>query len=215
MKAFIISLSKIETSAKSANEVLTQLTDYGFDACLFEGTYGNDAVTMFTLSSRQIHREATEENFKNSSPGVKGCFHSHYRLWEKCVELNEDIAIFEDDVVFYRNYDPVEFDEILVVSINYDWKIYADEYKHLLESESAVVESLNFKGFYMPGCSGYIIKPVAARRLIETYQHSYLPADWAINSTICKIKIHSRLIGRSKTMKEKESMTRFKGWLKK
>jgi GR25 family glycosyltransferase involved in LPS biosynthesis len=215
MKAFVISLSKIKTSIDSANDVLLKLSEYGFDSKLFEGTYGNDAVELFDRTNRRIHDTTVGENFKHSSPGVKGCFHSHYRLWQQCVELNEDIAIFEDDVVFYRSYTPVKFNEVLVVSINYDWKICAGEYKHLLELTSKDIEALDFKGFYMPGCSGYIIKPNAAKKLIETYQNSFLPADWAINSALCDIKIHSRLIGRSKTMKEKESMTRFKGWLKK
>jgi GR25 family glycosyltransferase involved in LPS biosynthesis len=66
----------------------------------------------------------------------------------------------------------------------------------------------------MPGASGYMIKPHAAKKLIERYSTTYLPADCAINTDICDIKLHSKLIGRSKTMKEKESMTRSKMWLK-
>ena len=31
--------------------------------------------------------------------GEVGCFLSHWRLWEKCIELNEPILILEDDAV--------------------------------------------------------------------------------------------------------------------
>jgi hypothetical protein len=64
----------------------------------------------------------------------------------------------------------------------------------------------------MPGASGYILKPHAAKKLVEEYKNSYLPADLAIHSKICKMAIHSKLMGRSKTMDEKQSLTRFKGW---
>lgn len=214
MKAFIISLSKIESSIKSANEVLSDLLGMGFDAELFEGTYGNDAVEMFNQTNRQFHDTTVDGNNKKySAPGVKGCFMSHYRLWQKCVELNEDIAIFEDDVVFYKNYSPVEFNEVLVISINYDWKV-TEQYRPLLEHTIDKAIALDYTPFYMPGCSGYVLKPATAKKLVETYATTYLPADWAINNNLCNIKLHSHLIGRSKTMKEKESLTRFKGWIK-
>jgi hypothetical protein len=37
------------------------------------------------------------ESQKMLRPGVLGCFYSHYRLWQKCIDLNEPIFIFEDD----------------------------------------------------------------------------------------------------------------------
>jgi len=51
-----------------------------------------------------IERQLIDEKDvpKLSRPGVIGCFYSHYNLWKRCVELNEPIMIFEDDVKFYR-----------------------------------------------------------------------------------------------------------------
>jgi GR25 family glycosyltransferase involved in LPS biosynthesis len=213
MKAFIISLKNIKSSIKSAYEVLESLKQYNFDAELFEGTYGSKAERMFDENNIKLVSGFTDrDNWKFSSPGVKGCFHSHYRLWRKCAKLNEPIAIFEDDVVFERNYIPVEFSEVLVLSINYDWAAVRDQYKHLLEEQSEVPEALDYNFKYMPGCSGYIITPSAARKLAKTYKTTYLPADCAINNLICDIKIHSMLMGRSKTMSEKESLTRTRKW---
>jgi hypothetical protein len=60
-----------------------------------------------------------EERDKNKAgkPGVMGCFYSHYRLWGKCVELNETIGIFEDDVKVLRPLVPIDFEEVLVVAM--------------------------------------------------------------------------------------------------
>ena len=54
MKAFVISLSLMKSSITPAREVLAQLTAYGFDAELFEGTYGDDAVLLFEKDGRRI-----------------------------------------------------------------------------------------------------------------------------------------------------------------
>ena len=35
-----------------------------------------------------------------SNTGEIGCYLSHVELWKKCVELNEPIAVIEDDMKF-------------------------------------------------------------------------------------------------------------------
>jgi glycosyl transferase family 25 len=212
MKAFIITLSKIPSSLESALKMITPLTHYGLDPELFVGTCGNDAEINFLKTSRILDPfENLSHNSKTVSPGVKGCFDSHFRLWQKCIELQEEIAIFEDDVVFYRTYTPIEYKDILVLSINYDWSITVP-YRKYLEEDFPVDTQVVYNERYMPGASGYIIKPHAAKKLVARYSTTYLPADCAINTSICDIKLHPQLIGRSKTMQEKTSMTRSKHW---
>lgn len=211
IKAFIISLSKIKTSHESAILMIEFLKD--FDVGLFEGTYGDVAEFNFKKTNRLLDpTEKLKHNTKTVSPGVKGCFDSHYRLWQRCVELREPIAIFEDDVIFYRDFIPIEYKDVLVLSINYDWSITVP-YRKYLEQEFDIATQVNYNIRYMPGASGYIIKPHAAEQLVERYSTTYLPADCAINTSICDIRIHPKLIGRSKTMTEKKSMTQSKDWL--
>jgi GR25 family glycosyltransferase involved in LPS biosynthesis len=64
----------------------------------------------------------------------------------------------------------------------------------------------------MPGTSGYIIKPKAAKKLLDVYSKSYITVDVAMNSKIINMQIHPQLIGRSKTMDEKESLVRKIKW---
>jgi GR25 family glycosyltransferase involved in LPS biosynthesis len=213
MKSFVIYLPSIQTSVGSAYDTQTSLLSAGIEAELFEGTLGNEAVVLFEKENRIVHNidGITLNNGKVLYPGVKGCFHSHYRLWTKCVELNESIMIFEDDIVVSNKYKKIDFDEILILSINYDWAMAA-QWKIYLEEKNKIDKAVNYSSRFMPGASGYIIKPQAAKKLIDYYSNTYLPADVAINSEICRLQIHPQLIGRSKTMAEKESMTRRKHW---
>jgi glycosyl transferase family 25 len=211
MKAFVIHLSKIYSSKMSGLETYNNLKRLGFDVSLFEGTYGNDAEEMFLKEGRTLFNPERHKKSKSDSSGAKGCFHSHYRLWQKCVELNETISIWEDDVVFKRPLIPVDFEDVLALTINYDWKMTRPYRKYL--EETFTLEHVDYPEYCMPGAGGYLIKPHAAKRLVDQYKDYYLTPDWAINSEICKITLHPRPVGRTKTYDEKQSLARFKGWL--
>jgi glycosyl transferase family 25 len=203
MKAFVIYLSKIESSRTSGEETANSLKEYGFDVKLFEGTYGDNAEQLFQQENRTLYIQG--RHGKSESPGAKGCFHSHYRLWEKCVELDEDISIWEDDVIFKRSFDSIDFEDILALTINYDWKV-TTPYRKYLEEEFPITHDVKYNSYHMPGAGGYIIKPHAAKKLIEQYKNHYLTPDWAINTDICNIKLHPRPVGRTKTYDEKVSL---------
>lgn len=234
MKAFIISLSKIESSITSATEVFYTLSRYGFETELFEGTYGPDAAKQFVEEGRTVHpygiktaplsseddeifkktlskinidnkyiihgvrRVEVDESSKSriTRPGVLGCFYSHYRLWQKCIELDEPIFIFEDDVIFIRPYIPVEFNEVLIVALGKD--LYRTKLEGVYNNPDCNPPAAQqFGRTSMPGAVGYGITPKAAMKLVETYSKTVLPADNAINQFEVNIQIHSHLIGRA------------------
>jgi GR25 family glycosyltransferase involved in LPS biosynthesis len=65
----------------------------------------------------------------------------------------------------------------------------------------------------MPGCCGYAIKPHAAKKLIDTYKNTYLPADNAINQHHVKIQVHNYIMGIAQIKKDgKRSLTRTTFW---
>lgn len=219
MKSFIICLSKIEASLNTATNLKTQLELLGHEAELFEGTYGNDAVTMMEEEGRQLHPygikgplEPTSSNvIKLLAPGVKGCFYSHYRLWQKCVELNEPILIFEDDIVIKRPFLDVFWRDVLVVAIGHPTK--SARFMDNLENPQGNPSAQEYKLSSMPGCCGYAIKPHAAKILLNTYRKTYLPADNAINRNVLTMQIHSHLMGIALTKKDgKKSLTRMGAW---
>lgn len=231
MKAFVISLSNVQSSIASAKNVLEKLGEYGFDVDLFEGTYPEEGVELFNKEGRRIAtkgiktekflsneyllkhpKESLPSNvvsvtirkdfildprFKNAKfPGVIGCFYSHYRLWQKCVELNEPIFIFEDDVIFERNFIPIDWDEILMVCLGK--RAFEHEfYKPLLYSPEGEPAALDVPGSALPGAVGYAIKPTAAKKLVECYQKEMLPADTCLNMFVLKLQCHNYLMGRA------------------
>jgi GR25 family glycosyltransferase involved in LPS biosynthesis len=213
MKSFIIHLSKVKTSLESALETKFGLEKIGINPELFEGSYGPEIEKIFEKENKTVHQVEGIKLFsrKVSGTGAKGVFHSHYRLWQLCVKINEPVMIFEDDTVILREFRPIDFDEVLILSINYDWDMSL-KWRHFLENTNSLIDAQEYTSPFMPGTSGYIIKPVAAKKLLEEYKNTFIISDVAMNSSVIKMQIHPQLIGRSKTMDEKLSLVRLKTW---
>lgn len=151
---------------------------------------------------------------KMKRPGVIGCFYSHYGLWKKCVELDEPIMIFEDDVKFYRGWYPVDWEGVLILSLGKS-SFLNEPYKTYLENPSGAPQPMPWSNFSMPGASGYAIKPATARKLAKFYRNYYYPADNAMNKHTCTIQIHNYIMGRNTLPEEGNiSMTKCKDWQK-
>lgn len=222
MKNFIICLSKIEASLATATNLKNQLVDFGAEVELFEGTYGNDAEIIIKNEGRTVHPWGIKGPPANGiitpvnpafqlSPGEQGCFYSHYRLWKKCVELNEPIAIWEDDIILTRKYHPIDWVDVLVLALGHPGK--TEKYRHYLDNPQGEYIAADYYQSSMPGCCGYAIKPHAAKKLLDTYSKTYLAADNSINQHHVRIQIHNHVMGIALTKKDgKVSLTRTKYW---
>jgi GR25 family glycosyltransferase involved in LPS biosynthesis len=62
----------------------------------------------------------------------------------------------------------------------------------------------------MPGTCGYLIKPEAAKKLLNEYKNSFLPSDNAMNVMVVDIQVHNYLVGSANL--DKRSLTRSKGF---
>lgn len=223
MRAFIISLSKIKSSYETALKVKEQLDKFQVNAELFEGSYGDETKKLFDSQGRKcypwgvkgpnrLYSEEEKSNIANS-PGVLGCFYSHYRLWEKCVELNEPIMIFEDDVVFTRTYHPVNFQDVLILVLGNPQK--SDKYMPLLTAPQGEPTALDYYQASLPGTPGYAIQPHAAKKLVTEYKNFFLKSDNAINKHFLKLQIHSHIMGRALVKEDgKKSLVRTSYWRK-
>lgn len=214
MKTFIIHLSKIASSLESAEKLKKDLMKINIDAELFEGTYGSDAENIFQEEGRVLHHRsfkgvAPDEHYisKTNKPGVKGCFYSHYRLWKICVELNETICVFEDDVKIERELIPVDFKDVLIITLGAR-KSY--RYESFLHSPVGIPAAQEYFNASMPGTCGYLIKPEAAKKLLLEYEKTFLPSDNAMNTMVVNLEIHNYLVGSANL--EKRSLTRSKGF---
>jgi glycosyl transferase family 25 len=219
MKHFIIHLPSIPASLETATQLKKDLAKFDIDAKLFNGVRGDDAVRIMMEEGRTLHPFGLkgpidihcEEAKKLDSPGIRGCFLSHYRLWKKCVELDEPIVIWEDDIIIYRGYETVEFDEVLILALGHPTK--SVRWMHLLESPSGNPAALEYSSPSMPGACGYAINPVAAQKLLNKFSKTFTPADNAINRTVVKMQIHNYIMGIAK-VDGKKSLTKSGGWSK-
>jgi len=93
MKIFVISLpdDKDRREYISAQFLKSSIPFSFFDA--IDGSNENNPVLK--------HHDPVMRSWlrgKPESKGAIGCYASHYLLWEKCIELGENILIVEDDV---------------------------------------------------------------------------------------------------------------------
>ncbi|WP_413113973.1 glycosyltransferase family 25 protein [Thaumasiovibrio sp. DFM-14] len=96
MKAFIISLeSKIERYEWTYNQ-LKSIKNLDTNKLL---AVNAKSSIKHPLMDRYREDSFYKLNGRHAVLGEIGCYCSHYLAWEKCVELNEPIIIFEDDVV--------------------------------------------------------------------------------------------------------------------
>lgn len=217
IKSFIIHLPKIPASLKTATELKENLESFKMPVELFDGTMGPDAVEKFNNENRTVHPFGlkgkldpnSREARKMSTPGVKGCFDSHYRLWQKCVELNEPIIIWEDDITLSRKFEDVDWNDVLILALGHPTK--SVRWMHLLEAPSGPAEALTYKSPSMPGCCGYAIKPHAAKKLLDEYATTFRPADNAINRNVVRMQIHNHIMGIAKVV-GKRSLTKAGAW---
>lgn len=219
MKAYVIGLSRIPSSNDSAHRVIADLKQFGIIAEFFEGTYGNDAESIFAKEDRALHHISFKGNpiddvYRASSmrPGVMGCFHSHYRLWVKCSLGKEPILIFEDDVIFERGFIPVPWQDVILLATGKT--VHTNEfYANKLYNPTGDPQAVDFKGKVMPGAVGYGITPDGAKKLVNFYRNTFLPADNAMNMNVVNLQCHNYLMGRADT--DKKSLTKSNQWIAK
>jgi GR25 family glycosyltransferase involved in LPS biosynthesis len=171
MKSFIIILKDNPKSEKFGNLAIQSGSQLGWNVERFDGIDGRTINNeTFKLMNLFINQENKKCRTSFERPGVRGCFLSHYTLWKKCLEKNQNIGIFEDDVFFYKQPPIKKFTDILKLEKLQQGKKYA-------------------AGDWWEGAHAYIISPKGAERLINwTLKNGILPADIMLGTNILDIE---------------------------
>jgi GR25 family glycosyltransferase involved in LPS biosynthesis len=173
MKSFVIILKGHEKSEKYGNDALSSGQSFGWDIERFHAFDGRKhsfekfGIKAAVTKSAKCNRALTR-------PGVIGCFLSHYHLWKLCLEKNETIGIFEQDVVFKKPFENnVGFSEVLRL----------DRPKH---------DGKEFgTGTWWEGSHAYLVTPTGAKKLINwTHTVGAFPSDIAIGTKVVDIKFN-------------------------
>lgn len=208
MKAYAIVLQESElgktifAQAKSAANIYeVDLELYpavlGYNSQLLFNRYGIDKFLNYTIIDK---------------PGHQGCFLSHFELWQKCVDCNEPIIILEHDGIFIRPLpsDVLDhFDEVLRLDC-FQW--FAEGYNEKVEA--SLNNPIDYfrrdpdyhwhsSGGYYVGAYGYIVKPQAARKLIDhaqqqgvvcTEAHIGLDIVDVVSTTATVVRMHNHYV---------------------
>jgi len=206
MRAFVITLKDNTYSEKKASECIASAA--GFETAV-ERFYGVDKLHAEQVMN---DHDLTWKWAKNNTEsvicpisGLKqfpynaadlrakiGCSMSHYLLWKKCIELDEPILILEHDAVFLRELPDFEFKGICQINDpsgatrkGHWWsqQMIARGGFGAFEKTWVTSESERMIPDGLAGNSAYVIRPWAAKELVNTF---YKYGVWPNDATMCK-----------------------------
>lgn len=200
MKSFIIRLRDFEHSCKIAKECVQQAAKFNLKVEYFDGVLGAAADGIFAADGIIKY----PKKLKRPSAGVKGCAASHYLLWKKCMTDNEPYLILEHDGYMIRPLPTVDFKDILKLDphnpfletynsdVEIDQGLKISDYKNLKYKSKA-----SPYGEYFLGAWAYIIKPSAAKILVDVVKEKgWVPADKQLGSDLLHLETTSSTVFR-------------------
>ena len=180
MRTFCITLKHSQERQQSTS---TTLSKHNLNCEFFSGI---DAKNDSHLLLDRIRNKNFERRMgRPAAIGEVGCYASHYLMWQKCVELNEPIIIYEDDF----DIDPSLYHSSLHISK-----------KHIEDCGYIRLENTNnhnmsypvrdygkqrlVKYLKVPQCmTAYAISPKTAQAFIDHSEHFDYPVDVFLRNT--------------------------------
>jgi glycosyl transferase family 25 len=111
------------------------------------------------------------------TPNEIGCFLSHKKAWQACLKNNQPTLIFEDDFILLPHFEKTL--QLLLTEFH-DWQLI--RLQALAKTQHDIIKTIGdvsiVKNHEDPlGATAYIIKPEAAKILIEHSKDIYEPLD--------------------------------------
>lgn len=174
MKNYIIHLPDFDSSVAMATHALDTGTAQGWDLELYAGVDGRTvAGDAWNSTGITINQASAKCRDMMQLPGVRGCFLSHWNLWQHCVKTQQSIGIFEHDIEFVKSYQDLEFE-------------------HVLKLEGFSLKKPRPAGEWYEGARAYILKPAGAVRLLDwVQQNGAIPADVCIGLNVVDIVLQT------------------------
>ena len=172
LKIFVISLPK--STDRRAN-VSERLTRYGLNFEFIDGIDGR--TDKHPLLDRFKAGKFLARHGRPHMPGEAGCYASHFLAWEKAVELNEPIIVFEDDF-FLKDIVGDAFSALPDLTKDFPFIRLEDSRKDyekvvLARSDFRIVRFLRIP----QRMTCYAITPEAARLFIKASHEFTYPVD--------------------------------------
>jgi len=208
VKVFIITIEGMESSERLAAKAFESAKQFGYEAFYFAAYTKDDSLSLFEDHNIKPVWDYNIPYFNlynkwTSVPGTRGCFASHYALWNICVEFNEPIIILEHDAILLREWSSPEWSDIL--HLDWEGSIRRRKMRNGFDQYCTVQENSVFRMGFSPGeasgvysmncCYAYAINPNGAEKLInETKINGWFAADRFIREPIVSIEtIHPKI----------------------
>ncbi|GHX92058.1 glycosyltransferase family 25 protein [Vibrio cholerae] len=173
MKIFVISL---KNSIERRERVIESFSRMNLKFEFFDAIYGKDGLPEDLVNKPDdLHRRIFRS--RPLSPGERGCFASHYRLWEMCVKMGQPILILEDDCI------PTEFFSSVLSQLE---SLHSKGYEYLrVEPQDGAFTAIEvFQGMQivlwhnnLSGTRGYSISVEGAKKLLRNSKKWHCAVD--------------------------------------
>ncbi|MGF1680928.1 glycosyltransferase family 25 protein [Photobacterium minamisatsumaniensis] len=173
MKAFVISLA---TSTDRRTHVKEHMGMYDIDFEFINAVNGQNDEHPFL---QRYQPQSFIYNYgRKAVPGEIGCYASHMLAWEKCVQLDEPILVFEDDfqIVSDEIKNSIQACEKKIEKLGF---IRIETTRNKPKYKVSSIDNYTFYNYLkVPQCAtGYIISPEVARQFLDNSQTISLPVD--------------------------------------
>lgn len=206
MRAFIIYVKSNKLSEEYANRVLNSFQKFsGWEPELFVGLTPETLIEFEKEFPIEVKKNSRAEDFQKRNAVVfrykKSCSMNHYRLMQKCVELNDVIVVPEHDVCCVSDWRNLEFEGVLVLNIESAAKdlrlkglVRLDEVQEGIHDLAKIMlrkyrhDSRLSEARIMPGTAAYAVTPSTAKKMIEAYETiGWEQSDHIINTAYVPI----------------------------
>jgi glycosyl transferase family 25 len=166
MKNFVITIQDNERSVKAAKSCIRSAAYYGLQVEMFDAITPKDNLEEL-LRKADILPIRFEEKYSRT-PNAIAAFLSHYSLWKKCVEDDEEYTIFEHDAIVVDN---------IPENLYYYSVINLGKPSYGKWNQPSLGVGMLTSKEYFPGAHAYRLKPEGAQALINVAPYEACPTD--------------------------------------
>jgi len=163
MKIYVVNMARSTDRKQRISELLSGI---GLEFEFFSAIDGRVSEITGYDNERRM-----KEKGHALTLGERGCFASHRALWKKCVSLQENMLILEDDIGLS--------DDFLAFFITAD--SLTSQYEYIRLGRGPLKEKKSYSLVkYLRGpscCHGYTLSPVAAEKFLRHSETWWWPVD--------------------------------------
>jgi hypothetical protein len=155
-------------SQRNLAQTLSRAKLHGWSLSVWPATAGHTVTDQDWLA---IGVQLLDRGAIVHRPGAKGCWFSHWRLWQHCVDINEPIVILEHDAYITAPWpDDIDLDHCV-------WKL------HLDDGRGQRVNSIT--GEWSCGAYSYTVTPRFAQAVMDfSRQHGAQAVDKQLGRSV-------------------------------